>query len=116
MYRSKLEQYFADQASKLGLQFDYEKSKYVLQAGFKSSVTRDKNGVQLPSAIRAITYTPDFVSGDGKYIVEIKGHFRETFNIKFKLFLNLIEQQNRDVRVSILTSKKAVDEYLKSIT
>ena len=38
------------------------------------------------SKIRPITYTPDFVDPNGKFIIETKGYANESFPLRWKLF------------------------------
>ena len=80
-YKSSIEKYCADQLREHGLAFDYEKDTFELMESFtfpnkyfkmtaKGKVMRDRsNSVVLP-----ITYTPDFVGKDRKWIIETKGY------------------------------------------
>ena len=75
-YKSSIEKYCADQLREHGLAFDYEKDTFELMESFtfpnkyfkmtaKGKVMRDRsNSVVLP-----ITYTPDFVGKDRKWII-----------------------------------------------
>ena len=43
--------------------------------------------------VRDITYTPDFVDVDGKWIIECKGFANERFPLKWKMFKELLMRQ-----------------------
>ena len=44
------------------------------------------------SKIRPITYTPDFVDPNGKWIIEVKGFANDVFPLKWKMFKNHLMQ------------------------
>jgi len=42
--------------------------------------------------VRDITYTPDFVDINGKWIIEVKGFANDVFPIKWKLFKHHLQE------------------------
>lgn len=79
-FKSGLELYCYKKLRNAGLVFDYESESYTLMDGFVFSGTYFKctNGAQLMvnrsnGKEFPITYKPDFVSHDHKFIIETKG-------------------------------------------
>ena len=109
-FRSKLELYCYEQLLKYELPFEYEKKKYVLVAPSKnefdlyvSRKVRGKSAKQLVKSSprnQAMTYTPDFLVyyNNTIYIIETKGFETPAFQVKIKLFKNMLndlsEQDN----------------------
>lgn len=81
-YRSKLEVSFAKFFEKEKIKAEYEPFKLVLLPSFRY------NG----EAIRAITYTPDFIIDycGKKFIIEVKGFPNDSYKIKKKLILKYL--------------------------
>jgi len=46
------------------------------------------------SKVRSITYTPDFVDPNGKWIIETKGYANESFPLRWKLFKRHLKENN----------------------
>jgi hypothetical protein len=46
------------------------------------------------SKVRPITYTPDFVDPNGKWIIETKGYANESFPLRWKLFKRHLKDNN----------------------
>lgn len=84
-FRSTLEAKTAETLDALGIPYQYECRKIVLQEGFRCPYQKDK--------VRAITYTPDFEIGSS-IILECKGfETPEWKNKKKMLFKYLIENE-----------------------
>jgi hypothetical protein len=83
-----------------GIPADYEKHKYVLLQGFHYPKSRhEDNGKtgykdKKTHKVRDITYTPDFVDPQGKWIIECKGYANERFPLKWKMFMDLMGKTN----------------------
>ncbi len=100
-YRSKLELYTATRLKDNDIPFDYEKHKFPLMEKFTylgeiyepHKIKGKKQFVLVSPNIRAITYTPDFVNKEDKWIIEVKGYANDVFPIKWKLFKNLIKDE-----------------------
>lgn len=123
-YKSSIEKYCADQLREHGLAFDYEKDTFELMESFtfpnkyfkmtaKGKVMRDRsNSVVLP-----ITYTPDFVGRDRKWIIETKGYLpsHHDFTMRWKLFLKYLVGINSDYIVFLAKNSGQVDQAIKEI-
>jgi len=68
------------------------------------------------SKIRAITYTPDFVDPNGKWIIETKGYANESFPLRWKLFKKHLKDNNHHYVLFMPRNKKQVDEVVELIT
>ena len=96
-FRSKLELFTYKKLEEAKVKCLYEKKKYVLQEGFHYSQQcyephKTKGYVDNTYKIRDITYTPDFVDPNGKWIIEVKGFANDVFPVKWKMFKNHLMQ------------------------
>ena len=128
-FQSKLELYCYEYLVKYKLPFEYEKKKYVLVPPSKnvfdlyvSRKVKNKATRQLVLSSprnQAMTYTPDFlVFHKGViYIIETKGFETPAFQVKIKLFKNMINslsEQNKYV-LMIPKSQAQVRECINII-
>ena len=67
------------------------------------------------SKIRPITYTPDFVAPNGKFIIETKGYANESFPLRWKLFKKHLKDNNLQYVLFLPRNKKQVDEVIELI-
>ena len=67
------------------------------------------------SKIRPITYTPDFVDPEGKFIIETKGYANESFPLRWKLFKKHLKDNNHRYVLFMPRNKKQVDEIVEII-
>ena len=123
-YKSSIEKYCADQLKEHGLAFDYEKKTFELMEKFrfpnkyfkmtaKSKVMSDRtNSVVLP-----ITYTPDFIGRDYKWIIETKGFLpsHHDFTMRWKLFLRYLVGIDSDYVVFLAKNSGQVDQAIQEI-
>lgn len=99
-FRSMLEVFCYRKLGEAGIASDYEKHKYVLMEGFHyPSSSYEDNGKtgyldKQKYKVRDITYTPDFVDPNGKWVIECKGYANERFPLKWKMFKDLLRQQD----------------------
>ena len=102
-FRSLLEAHCYRQLRDAGIEANYEKKKYVLQEGFHYTEEchephKTKGYVNNTYKVRDITYTPDFVDPNGKWIIEVKGFANDVFPIKWKMFKkHLMQLENPPV-------------------
>lgn len=83
-YRSTLEAHTAETLDKMGIPYEYETKKIVLQEGFRCPYQKDK--------IREIFYVPDFIVGP--IMLETKGFETPDWKIKKKLLYKyLVENE-----------------------
>lgn len=68
------------------------------------------------SKIRPITYTPDFVDPNGKWIIETKGYANESFPLRWKLFKKHLKENNLAYVLFMPRNKEQCKEVLELIT
>jgi len=127
-YASSIEKYCADQLKEYGLAFDYEEHQFELMEKFrfpnkyykmtaKGKDMADRTG----SVVLPITYKPDFVGKDHKWIIETKGYLpsHHDFSMRWKLFLRFLVGCDSSYIVFLAKNSSQVDraiqEILKSI-
>jgi hypothetical protein len=102
-YRSTLEAETAKVLDGLGIPFQYEERKILLQQGFRCPYQKDK--------VRDLTYTPDFIIGP--IMLECKGFETPEWKIKKKLlFKYLVENEPDIIFHQIHDAHKALMEAL----
>ena len=127
-YASSIEKYCADQLKEYGLTFEYEEHQFELMEKFrfpnkyykmtaKGKEMADRTG----SVVLPITYKPDFVGKDHKWIIETKGYLpsHHDFSMRWKLFLRFLVGCDSSYIVFLAKNSSQVDraiqEILKSI-
>lgn len=85
-FRSDFEVETAKTLDKMGISYEYETRKIILQEGFKCDYQKDK--------VRAITYTPDFQIGN--ILIECKGYETPEWKIKKKLLYKYLRENEPD--------------------
>ena len=89
-FRSKLELFTYKELQKAKIKSLYEQKKFVLMTGFYFTNNcvepKKKDYIGITTKVRDITYTPDFVDPNGKWIIEVKGYANDVFPLKWKLF------------------------------
>ncbi len=102
-YRSTLEAETAQTLDALGIPFQYEERKILLQEGFRCPYQKDK--------VRDLTYTPDFTIGP--IMLECKGFETPEWKIKKKLvFKWLMDNEPDTIFYQIHDARKALLEAL----
>jgi len=101
--RSRLELETAKTLDSLGIPYQYEERKIVLQEGFRCPYQKEK--------IRDLTYTPDFIIGP--IMLECKGFETPEWKIKKKLvFKWLMENEPDTIFYQIHDARKSLLELL----
>ena len=89
-FQSQLELYCYKKLEELNIPVEYEETTFTIFDSFVySHDCYEGTYLKLSkraSKIRAITYTPDFVDPNGKWIIETKGYSNESFPLRWKLF------------------------------
>lgn len=107
-FKSKLELACYKKFKEAGLDFSYEPEKIVLWEGFKPSFVdiyspkKESRGryrstlEKQTKKLLNVTYTPDFVvtKDKCKIYLDVKGMPNDTYPIKKKLFLKVLEERN----------------------
>lgn len=127
-YKSSIEKYCADQLREHGLAFDYEGQTFELMEKFrfpnkyfKMTARGKEMADRTGSVILPITYTPDFIGRDHKFIIETKGYLpsHHDFTMRWKLFLRYLVGIESDYIVFLAKNSgqvdRAVQEILQSI-
>ena len=123
-YKSSIEKYCADQLKEHGLAFDYEEETFELMEKFKfpnkyfKMTAKGKTmSDRTNSTILPITYTPDFVGRDHKWIIETKGYLpsHHDFTMRWKLFLRYLVGMDSDYIVFLAKNSGQVDQAIQEI-
>ena len=123
-FRSKLELFTYKKLEEAGIKSLYEERKFVLMEGFRfeqdsiePSNKRATKGEYINNAdkVRDITYTPDFVVPNGKWIIEVKGFANDVFPLKWKLFKNYLQKLGDPPVLYLPKNQKQVLETIELI-
>lgn len=123
-YASSIERYCADQLKEYGLAFDYEEETFELVDSFrfpnkyfKMTSKRKDMADRSGSVVLPITYTPDFVGKDHRWIIETKGYLpsHHDFPMRWKLFLRHLVGQDSNCIVFLAKNSGQVDQAIQEI-
>ena len=123
-YASSIEKYCADQLKEYGLAFDYEEETFELMDSFrfpnkyfKMTSKRKDMADRSGSVVLPITYTPDFVGKDHRWIIETKGYLpsHHDFPMRWKLFLRHLVGQDSNCIVFLAKNSGQVDQAIQEI-
>ena len=119
-FRSKLELFTYRKLEEAKIKSLYEKKKFVLMQGFHFGNRcvephKSKGYIDITTKIRDITYTPDFVDPNGKWIIEVKGYANDVFPIKWKLFKHHLMDHGYDYVLFLPKNQKQVLETIELI-
>lgn len=121
-FKSALEKLCDEELKKAGLSHAYEKTRHILQnklsyPSWEKVSRKGKKVYILIENVSRITYTPDF-SGTYKgvdWIIETKGKRTSTFNIKWKMFKRLLNEENQNILLFQPSNKTEILESIKII-
>tara|TARA_R110000787_G_scaffold53593_4_gene125431 strand:+ start:81 stop:527 length:447 start_codon:yes stop_codon:yes gene_type:complete len=118
-FQSNLELYCYKQLEAINIPVEYEETTFTIfesfvypQACYEGTSKKLHNKT---SKIRAITYTPDFIDPEGKWIIETKGYANESFPLRWKLFKKHLRENNHHYMLFMPRNKKQVDEVIEII-
>ncbi len=123
-YASSIEKYCADQLKEYGLAFDYEEETFELMDSFrfpnkyfKMTSKRKDMADRSGSVVLPITYTPDFVGRDHRWIIETKGYLpsHHDFPMRWKLFLRHLVGLESNCIVFLAKNSGQVDQAIQEI-
>ena len=123
-FRSKLELFTYRKLEEAGIKALYEKEKFVLMEGFRytedsiePSNKKATKGqfINNTDKVRDITYTPDFVDPNGKWIIEVKGFANDVFPLKWKLFKHMLHHHDDPPVLYLPKNQKQVLETIELI-
>ena len=118
-FQSILERQMYKALDDAGIEVEYEKHTFTVfpgmvypQACYEGTKTKLYNK---GSKIRPITYTPDFVDPNGKWIIETKGYANESFPLRWKLFKKHLKDNNLTYVLFMPRNKAQVAEVLELV-
>ena len=118
-FKSNLELHCYKQLKTSNIDVEYEGTTFTIfpatvypQACYEGTTKKLYNK---GSKIRPITYTPDFVDPNGKFIIETKGYANESFPLRWKLFKKHLKDNNHHYVLFMPRNKKQVDEVVELI-
>ena len=118
-FQSNLELYCYKQLKEAKIFVEYEETTFTIfdalvypQACYEGT---SKKLYNKGSKIRPITYTPDFVDPNGKFIIETKGYANESFPLRWKLFKKHLKDNNKQYVLFMPRNKKQVIEVVELI-
>ena len=119
-FRSKLELFTYQQLEQAGIKSLYEQKKFVSMEGFRFpnrtvEPHKTKGYIDTTVKIRDITYTPDFVDPNDKWIIEVKGFANDVFPLKWKLFKNHLMENSLGYVLFLPKNRKQVLETIQLI-
>lgn len=103
-YRSTLEAHTAETLDKMGIPWEYETKKIVLQEGFYCQYQKEK--------VRSIEYIPDFIVGP--IMLETKGFETPDWKIKKKLLYKYLKENAPDAIFYMIKNDKQLLQSLDS--
>ena len=117
-FQSNLELYCYKGLQAVKIPVEYEETTFTIfdafvypQACYEGTARKLYNR----NSVRAITYTPDFVDPNGKWIIETKGYANESFPLRWKLFKKHLKDNNHHYVLFMPRNKKQVDEVVELI-
>lgn len=118
-FKSLLEKHMYKHLYDAGIPVEYEKHTFTVfdgmvypQACYEGTRKKLYNK---GSKIRPITYTPDFVDPNGKWIIETKGYANESFPLRWKLFKKHLKDKNLPYVLFMPRNKVQCKEVLELI-
>tara|TARA_A100001201_G_scaffold3197_2_gene7457 strand:+ start:2671 stop:3117 length:447 start_codon:yes stop_codon:yes gene_type:complete len=118
-FKSNLELYCYKQLEQSEILVEYEENTFTIFPAMVYPLAcyegTQKKLYNKGSKIRPITYTPDFVDPNGKFIIETKGYANESFPLRWKLFKKHLKDNNHHYVLFMPRNKKQVDETIELI-
>jgi hypothetical protein len=118
-FQSKLELACYKELEAFKISVEYEKTTFTIFAGLVYPQAcyegTQKKLYNKGSKVRPITYTPDFVDPNGKWIIETKGYANESFPLRWKLFKKHLKDNNLHYVLFLPRNKKQVVEVVDLI-
>lgn len=104
-FKSMLESYFYKTVIKYFPDLEYEPESYVVFEGFKFQ----------NSTVRSISYTPDFRSKTGKFIVETKGWANDAFPLRLKMFKKYMNDNKLEYTFYLLRNQQEINNFISVV-
>ena len=118
-FQSNLELYCYKQLKEAIIKVKYEEERFTIFPAMVYPLAcyegTSKKLYNKGSKIRPITYTPDFVDPNGKFINETKVYSNDSFPFRWKLFKKHLKDNNHHYMLFMPRNKKQVDEVVELI-
>jgi hypothetical protein len=122
-FKSKLEKFTYQCLKVAGIPFKYEEDRFVLIEKFtyegeciEKKKRKGKNVfVKSSENISQATYLPDFTNIDQGWIIECKGLRTEAFNLRWKLFKNMLAKQKKSYDLYMPGTQKQIMEVIEKL-
>jgi hypothetical protein len=102
-----------------GIEAGYESQVYVLVDGFAykeenwERTRKDSPEMSDKRKAQPMRYTPDFVSPDESFVIEVKGRPNERFPVVWKLFKDLMNKRDKPPVLFMPKSKVDCEQVIK---
>lgn len=120
-FKSKLEKFTYQCLKVAGIPFKYEEDRFVLIDKFvyegdsiEKKKSKGKNVfIHSSKNIPRATYLPDFTNTDQGWIIECKGLRTEAFNLRWKLFKNMLAKEKKSYDLYMPGTQKHIMEVVE---
>ena len=122
-FKSKLEKFTYQCLRVAGIPFKYEEDRFVLIDKFiytgeciEKKKKKGKNVfIKSSENISQATYLPDFTNLEQGWIIECKGLRTEAFNLRWKLFKNMLAKQKKSYDLYMPGTQKQIMEVIEKL-
>ena len=122
-FKSKLEKFTYQCLRVAGIPFKYEEDRFVLIDKFiykgeciEKKKKKGKNVfIKASGNISQATYLPDFTNLEQGWIIECKGLRTEAFNLRWKLFKNMLVKQKKSYDLYMPGTQKQIMEVIEKL-
>ena len=122
-FKSKLEKFTYQCLRVAGIPFKYEEDRFVLIDKFiytgeciEKKKKKGKNVfIKSSENISQATYLPDFTNLEQGWIIECKGLRTEAFNLRWKLFKNMLAKQKKSYDLYMPGTQKQIMEVVEKL-
>ena len=122
-FKSKLEKFTYQCLKVAGIPFKYEEDRFILIDKFRyegecieKKKSKGKNVfVRSSENISQATYLPDFTNLEQGWIIECKGLRTEAFNLRWKLFKNMLAKEKKSYDLYMPGTQKQIMEVIEKL-
>ena len=122
-FKSKLEKFTYQCLTVAGIPFKYEEDRFILIDKFRyegecieKKKSKGKNVfVRSSENISQATYLPDFTNLEQGWIIECKGLRTEAFNLRWKLFKNMLAKEKKSYDLYMPGTQKQIMEVVEKL-
>ena len=122
-FKSKLEKFTYQCLTVAGIPFKYEEDRFILIDKFRyegecieKKKSKGKNVfVRSSENISQATYLPDFTNLEQGWIIECKGLRTEAFNLRWKLFKNMLAKEKKSYDLYMPGTQRQIMEVVEKL-